>query len=337
MSNAHTDSHTDDRTDTHTDTQVSSGTDFGFSNMTFGSVRRRLKQIFTEAGIETADLDARLLLQYGSGVSHMDLVTRNRETVERAAALRVSDLCHRRLSGEPIDHIIGVKEFYGRDFKVNAEVLTPRPETEGLVDAALTYLKTGMSDLDAPPRKGEASWLLDLGTGSGAILVSLLCEVLTGKGVGIDVSDTALTIARENAARLGVQNRVQFFQGSWFEPLTDRLESAETAALPENLKFDLILSNPPYITEAAMLALSPEVQGYDPKLALSGGIDGLEAYRIITEYAPKYLKPEGLLLLEIGFDQGASVLKLVSNSNYKNARVEKDISGHDRYVFAARI
>ncbi len=280
-----------------------------YSGLTVNSLKRFLMTQFQEAGFETPDMDARLLVMAATGFTHTDIITRGTEFPPAATFETIADYASRRLSGEPIDHILGYREFYGRRFKITKDVLSPRPETEMLIEAALESLK----DKTEPK-------ILDLGTGSGVIAISILAEVTQAKGLALDISAAALDIARDNALRHSVSDRLAFLQGSWFEPVTGR--------------FDIIVSNPPYITDAAMTALAPEVTGFDPDMALRGGPDGLEAYRVIISEAPNYLKPNGILLFEIGYDQGQSVSHLLETRNFTQIVTSQDLAGHDRMIKA---
>ena len=280
------------------------------SGSTVNSAKRFLLNQFREAGLDTPDLDARALLIAATGFTHSDLITRGTEGLPPNALELISDYASRRLGGEPVDHILGYREFYGRRFKVSKDVLSPRPETEMLVDAALELLKGKPS-----PR------IIDLGTGSGAIIISILAETKIVRGVAVDLSKTALEIAKENAAVHNVADCLTLLQGSWLDPVSG--------------PFDIILSNPPYITAAAIGELDKEVKGFDPDLALSGGEDGLTAYRAIIAKAGNYLSPDGILLFEIGYDQGSSVSDLLFEAGFTDISVHKDLSGHDRMIKAA--
>ena len=277
------------------------------SGSTVNSAKRFLLNQFREAGLDTPDLDARALLIAVTGFTHSDLITRGTEGLPPNALELISDYASRRLGGEPVDHILGYREFYGRRFKVSKDVLSPRPETEMLIDAALLLLK----DNPAPR-------ILDLGTGSGAISLTLLAELEKAIGVAVDVSPAALSIAKDNAVRLGVASRMEWIEGSWFEGVKG--------------SFDLILSNPPYITDAAMAQLAPEVSGFDPALALSGGADGLAPYRAIISNMGGYMKANGEALFEIGYDQREDVLGILVNNGFINGICTKDLSGHDRMI-----
>lgn len=275
------------------------------------TAKRRLITQFRGAGLDTPDLDARILVMAATGFSHTDMIVRGTEPFTPEAHNLLTQYAEWRLAGEPIDHILGYREFYSRRFKVSKNVLSPRPETEMLVEAALEVLK------DKPNAR-----ILDLGTGSGAIVISILAEAAHVKGVAVDLSVAALEVARSNAQTHKVEDRLTLLQGSWFEFVENH--------------FDIILSNPPYITDAAMDELAIEVSMFDPDLALRGGKNGLIAYEAIIKEAAAYLIPEGHVLLEIGYDQGVSVSQLLQLGEFADISVTKDLSGHDRMIKASR-
>ena len=277
--------------------------------MDIASVKRLLIQRFREAGLDTPDVDARALLIAATGFTDTDLITRSRETLPAEILERLAGYAARRVAGEPVDHILGYREFYGRRFNINKDVLSPRPETEMLIDTALEILKT----------KPKAR-ILDLGTGSGAIAISILAEAAHVQGVAVDVSKAALEVTKENAIAHDINTRLTILQGSWFAPVSGQ--------------FDIILSNPPYITAAAMADLDMEVTGFDPDIALRGGDDGLAAYRDIIQSAADYLRPDGVLLFEIGYDQGKSVSEILAVAGFTYISVHKDLAGHDRMIKA---
>lgn len=203
----------------------------------------------------------------------------------------------------PVSHILGFRAFWKHDFKVNAQVLDPRPDTETLVELALAR---------------PFSRVLDLGTGSGCILISLLAERPEATGVGTDISETAVLIAGENAVRARVADRLVLPLSDWFDDVGGR--------------FDLIVSNPPYIAAAEMAGLAPEVRDHEPRVALTDEADGLTAYRIIAANAPNHLTPGGRLLVEIGPTQGPAVLALFRNAGFAAVQVHPDLNGRDRVV-----
>lgn len=256
----------------------------------------------TEAGIDGASRDARLLMAHALQIapSRITLVAPDLLNFEAQAAF---DLCIvRRIQREPVSHIIGRRSFYGREFYVSADVLDPRPETEILVQEALT--------------KPFAS-VLDMGVGSGAILLSLLAEMPLAKGQGSDVSEAALKVAKYNADQIGVAKRARFTQSDWFEAITGT--------------FDLIVSNPPYIALDEMPSLSPELS-HEPRMALTDEQDGLSAYRIIAAGALAHLSPRGRIYLEIGPTQGPSVADMLLAQGVKGVRIIPDLDGRDRVV-----
>ncbi len=232
----------------------------------------------------------------------------------RAAPLGALEaFARRRLNGEPVVRILGEKEFWSLKFRLNAATLSPRPETELLVERGLEALE---------PITRPA--MLDLGTGTGCIPIALLTERSDLRAVAVDLSGEALGMAEENARRHGVADRFAARQGSWFEPLAP------------GERFDLITSNPPYIETATIETLMREVKEHDPALALDGGTDGLDAYRAIARKAPLYLKPGGAMLLEIGSGQARAVRDIVATAGFGNIALERDLAGLDRVIVAYR-
>lgn len=267
-------------------------------------VRKRLEA----ADVDTPVLDARLLLEVGAGVSRLDIVTDPRRPVtdEQTAAVRA--LTARREAREPVSHIIGSKHFWTLDLAVTPDVLTPRPETEFVVEAGLQALLPA----DASFR------ILDLGAGSGAIILALLHERQNASGVAVDISPAALVVARANAQRLGLDDRLDLREGDWASGVGER--------------FDLVVSNPPYIASADIGGLAPEVARFEPRLALDGGADGLAAYRTIASALPGLLKPGGVVALEVGFGQAESVAALIEAAGMSVAEPRRDLSGIPRVV-----
>ena len=258
------------------------------------------------AGVESPARDARLLLAEALGVEAGRLAIMGPDPVDAAAAAAYAAMLDRRAAREPVAHILGRRLFWGRRFRVTPEVLDPRPETESLVAAAL----------EAPFAR-----VLDLGTGSGALAVTLLADRPQATGVATDLSHAALEVAAENAARHGVAARLTLRRADW----------AEGIAGP----FDLIVSNPPYLAEAEMAEVAPEV-AREPRMALTPGGDGLAAYRAIAAAAPRLLAPGGRLLLEIGMTQGAPVAALLRAAGLDAVAVRPDLDGRDRVVAARR-
>lgn len=301
-------------------------------------------------GFESAALDAKLLTGHALGLDTLGLAIRENEAVDAAAAERVATLLQRRMSGESVARIIGEREFYGLAFRLSPATLEPRPETELLVDLALGALPAG-------------GRLLDLGTGTGCIPIAILANRPDATAVAVDLSGPALEMARENARRHGVENRIELRQGDWFGALDDhdtapsplreegwgegfsggagaeRLSpSPDPSGRPlpsgERWAFHLIVSNPPYITSAVMGTLAPEVRDFDPRLALDGGPDGQAPYRAIAAQAARFLAPGGRVLVEIGHDQGRDVPALFEQAGFADIRLHRDLGGLDRVVEA---
>lgn len=216
----------------------------------------------------------------------------------------------RRERREPVAYILGRKEFWSLEFEVTPAVLIPRPDTETIVETARKELR------QTPPRR-----ILDLGTGSGCLLISLLTEFPPATGVGIDISPAALEVAKRNAARLGVADRTT-------------LEVADFAAFALEERFDLVVSNPPYIPDATLAALDPDVRDHEPHLALKGGRTGLDAVERIAGALHRTLAPQGLALIEIGHDQGESGARTLRNEGVNVLRIVKDLAGLDRVLVA---
>lgn len=257
------------------------------------------------AGVEGAARDARLLLAHARGIAVDRLILEMEGEGDEATAARFRALVARRAAREPLSHLTGLRAFWGRDFRVGPAVLDPRPETETLIAAAL----------EAPFRR-----VLDLGAGSGAILITLLAENPVATGLGVDLSPEALVVARSNAVRLGVAERGEFRPSNWFSAVEGQ--------------FDLIVSNPPYIAASEMPGLAPEVRDWEPHLALTPGGDGLDAYRALIPGLPKYLSPGGRVLLEIGPTQGGAVLDLLGRAGLAKIGVLRDLDGRDRVACA---
>lgn len=270
--------------------------------MTVQSVLIAGTKRLSEAGIEGGARDARLLMAHVLGLepSRLTLVMPDPIDAEQAAAFETA--IDRRVNREPVSHILGYRAFYGRRFKVSSDVLDPRPETEILISEAL-----------ARPFNS----VLDLGTGSGAILLTLLAEQVLAKGLGTDLSEAALGVAKENAETLGLSSRARFQKANWW----DGIEG----------EFELIVSNPPYIALDEMPSLAPEL-AHEPRMALTDEADGLSAYRAIAKGARAHLAPRGRLMVEIGPTQGAAVADLFLAEGLKGVRVIADLDGRDRVV-----
>lgn len=262
------------------------------------------QRVLAGAGIEGAGTDARALLAEAAGVARDRLTLHLDDELTPGARARLATMLARRLAREPVARILGRRAFWGRDFAVTPDVLDPRPETECLVAESLAG--------PVPAR------LLDLGTGSGCIAVTLLVEWPGARGVATDISGAALAVAAENAARHGVAGRLDLVEADWLDGVAGR--------------FDLVVSNPPYIAEAEMAGLAREVRGHDPRGALSDGGDGLAAYRAIAGGVMAHLAPGGRVLVEIGAGQGAQVAGLFARAGLAEVRILPDLEGRDRVV-----
>lgn len=253
--------------------------------------RRILAARFADSGIDSAALDARLLIGAALQLDLTGLIAQGQRQIAMDEADRLESFALRRIAGEPVARILGTREFWGLPLTVSRDTLVPRPDTETVVEAALDVLRTdGLT--------GRALRIADLGTGTGAILLALLTELPVATGIGTDLSAAALDIAAANARELGLASRADFIVSDFAAGLSGG--------------FDLIVSNPPYIRSADIATLAPEVRDHDPRLALDGGRDGLDAYRQIAPQAAKLLTPGGLLVLEIGQDQDTDVVPLMT-------------------------
>jgi release factor glutamine methyltransferase len=271
-----------------------------------------LRRTFSEAGFETAALDARLLLLTALGISATDLITRPDTRLSPDEAETLAAFARRRLDHEPVARIVGIREFWGLPFRLSPETLVPRPDTETVVETALDLLP----DRQAPVR------IVDFGTGSGCILVALLHELSRATGLGVDLSFGALVTARTNAADNRVGGRCHFALSRWADAVSGT--------------FDLIVSNPPYIASGVIPTLDEEVREHDPRLALDGGPDGLEPYRILLSEAGRLLSPQGLLVVEIGYDQAEDLGSLARVYGLEILRFAHDLSDNPRCIAMKR-
>lgn len=274
------------------------------------------ERILGDGAVDAAPGDAIHLTLHALGVTRTDLILHGDRIIGEMAAMRLDTSVQRRLAGEPVARILGEWEFWGLTFALSPETLVPRPDTETVVETVLTRW----------PDRARPLRLLDLGTGSGCILIALLTEYRHAFGVGIDRSHPALLTASANARVNGVADRSSFAASSWCDALAG--------------PFDVIVSNPPYIASDVIAGLSTEVRCHDPQLALDGGSDGLHAYRSILDAVAQaghgLLAPDGTLHLEIGFDQAAIVSDLALHAGFDEVAVERDLAGHDRTVTLSR-
>lgn len=282
----------------------------GFAGLTIEAARRHLAGLLRAHGIDSPELDARILAGAALGLDLTGLAVHAMRIVDDAAAARLADFGRRRIAGEPVARIIGHKEFWGLTLALSPATLVPRPDTETIVDAAIGLVRAGT--LAAPRR------ILDIGTGSGAILLALLSEFPQAYGVGCDIDADALATAAANARALGLASRTGFVRSDYAAPLAG--------------PFDLVVSNPPYIPTGEIATLAVEVRAHDPRRALDGGADGLDAYRRIAPQAAALLAPGGAVLLEVGQGQAADVARLVVNAGLDSLPSQEDLAGVARVV-----
>jgi release factor glutamine methyltransferase len=257
------------------------------------------------AGVPDPARDARILLAHAASVDAARVTLIAPEEIAPDIAERYEKLIALRAVRVPVSHLVGQRAFYGRDFKVSRDVLDPRPETESLIELALSE---------------PFERVLDLGTGSGCILVTLLAEQQVARGLGLDLSEAACLQASANAVLHGVQARAEIKQSDWFSAAEGR--------------FDLIVSNPPYLAQSEMADVSPELRLHEPEMALTDGQDGLSVYRIIAAQAQGYLTPTGRVLAEIGWQQGADVKAIFEAAGWGRVRILPDLGGRDRVLWA---
>jgi release factor glutamine methyltransferase len=269
----------------------------------------------TAAGIDNARFEARLLLARASHLAIEQLVARGADEAPAATIEAARSLTARRVRREPMAYILGEREFWGLPFKVTPAVLVPRPDSETVIEAVLSVM----------PERNRAWRILDLGVGSGCLLLTLLREYPQAIGVGLEASPEALAVAQENAQRLGVAKRATVRPGDWRQPgWVDGLGGP----------FDLVVSNPPYIPSATIGRLMPEVSSFEPRLALDGGVDGLDAYRIIAAAGPKLVTSGGLVIVEGGEGQVLEISCLFTAAGLRPLPPWKDLGGIERVVAA---
>jgi release factor glutamine methyltransferase len=274
------------------------------------SLVRNAGEIIKQAEVGNAKRDAALLLAYVLGEDVSYLYREPDRILSDDDCKKFQNLVSRRAAREPLSHLTGHREFWSLDFLVNADVLDPRPDSETLIEAVLSSQKQGFSPLR----------VLDLGTGSGCLLLTILSEMPSATGIGIDCSEAALAIAQKNACRFDLETRAEFRVGSWDINLEEQ--------------FDLVISNPPYIPTGDIRELEPEVRDFEPRLALDGGADGLDCYRDILANIRNILRPEGQLVLEVGIDQAADVGKMMEDAGFSTPEFYRDIAAIERCVMA---
>jgi release factor glutamine methyltransferase len=281
-------------------------------SQTVHAARRALAARFKADGNDSAELDARLLVGAALGLDLTGLITAANRTIASDESERLENFAQRRLSGEPVARIIGTREFWGLPLKLSAATLVPRPDTETIVERALELLREDGT-------AGKTLRIADLGTGTGAILLALLSELPNAHGFGTDISMEALQTARENAAQLGLADRATFIACDY----ASALDGA----------FDLIVSNPPYIPSADIAGLAVEVRDHDPRAALDGGVDGLDAYRALIRQSVGLLAPNAVLVVEAGQGQATDIEALMTAAGLSpTGPPKRDLGGIPRAV-----
>lgn len=275
---------------------------------TLATLRKKIEARLRKKGIEEAPLDARLLISHIIPVTEIDFAINADQTVSNEQQNLIDILVQKREKRIPMSQIFGEKEFWSLSFKVTRDTLTPRPDSETLIEVALNEFEDKNATLS----------ILDLGTGSGCLLLTLLSELKNATGLGIDVSASAIKVANENATNLSLNNRATFLKSDWFEKLS------------KTKKFDLIIANPPYIGLNEKPELTPEVCEHEPYSALFAGEEGLDDYRIIAADISSYMSEKSIIILEIGYRQSSAVIDIFEQKGFKNINVFQDLGGRDR-------
>ncbi len=286
-----------------------------FTHVTILEVIQRSSDFLAKRGVDSPRLQIELLLAHVLQLPRLKLYLNFERTLTEAELATVRELVKRRGDRQPLQHLLGSVSFCGLEIVVNSHVLIPRPETELLAERAWQYLTT---------HNPQPSTTLDLGTGSGCLAIALAVKCPAAQIHAVDISSEALAVARQNAARHGVLERIQFHTGDGF------------ASLPAGLRCDLIVANPPYIPSAEIATLEPEVRDHDPRPALDGGADGLDFYHRLAAEAAAWLKPHGKLMLEFGDGQAAAIGGIFQHHQWNVEGVEKDLSGRKRFLIASR-
>ncbi len=280
--------------------------------LTVGELVQSVAQRLDGVGIAESRLEARLLLAEAADWTLEKIIAERDSAVAAGVVARVERLAARRLAREPMSHILGWREFWSLRFRVTSDVLTPRPDSETLIEAVVRAL----------PDRGAPLRILDLGVGSGCLLLSLLHELPRASGMGVDRSARALVVARQNARALGLAGRAELRAGDWGEGIEE--------------VFDVVVSNPPYVPSDDIETLDPEVSEHEPWLALDGGADGLDCYRRLTGELGYLVRPGGLVALEVGKGQAGMVGRIIRAAGFTDLAVRDDLAGVPRVVLARR-
>lgn len=275
--------------------------------MILKEIQRKLCNNFSTIGIETPELDARIILKEVLSLDDKDLILKESLDIPEEIIEKIITIESRRLNGEPISKIFKKRDFYNSTFVISNDVLDPRPETELIVEIANNYIN-----------KNEVKNILDLGTGSGCILLSILKENRMINGLGIDLSKEAISIAKQNSKKLNLETQSNFLVSNWMSSV--------------NYKYDLVVSNPPYIASEDIKKLSKSVKIYDPILSLDGGDDGLNSYRLIASDLKRIISMNALIIIEIGYNQSLQVIDIFKKNDFKLIKKYNDINGLDRVL-----
>jgi len=300
--------------------------------LTLGQAIAKSAEFLRDKGVDSPRLDAELLLAHALGCDRLKLYLQWDRPLNEAEKEQMRDALRRRGGArEPVARIVGQREFFGRPFRVGRDAFVPRPETEWLVERALALIaempdvkiESSVMNADAENSGSGAPCVIDIGTGSGCIAISVALECPRAAVTATEISEETLRVARDNASALGAVGRVRFLRGDLF---------AEAEG-----PFDLVISNPPYIASEAIAGLMPEVAEHDPRRALDGGAGGLEVFRRLAADAPPRMKPGARMLLEIGEGQGSEVAEILKSTDaFEDIRVVRDLAGLERYVEASR-
>lgn len=277
---------------------------------TLGSLYQYSITELSQANIENPHLEARILLTYATGIDQTQIFAYPEKEISPKYFKHLTELIIRRKTEEPIAYITGTQEFWSLDFTVTKNTLIPRPDSETVIQVVLTETIDKMAPLT----------ILDLGTGSGCLLLALLSEMPNARGIGIDISPSACKVAAQNAENLGLINRANFCPGNWLTGIKD--------------KFDIIISNPPYIAEEQICTLTNGVKNFEPHIALSGGFDGLVPYRIIAQQGTNHLNTGGIIAVEIGINQVFDINEIFLENRFELISIHKDAANIDRCILA---
>ena len=275
--------------------------------MILNQIQKKLSNNFSTIGIETPELDARIILKEVLSLDDKDLILKESLDISDETIKKINAIELRRLNGEPISKIFKKRDFYKSTFVISNDVLDPRPETELIVEIANNYIN-----------KSKVKNILDLGTGTGCILLSILKENKMINGLGIDLSKEAISIAKRNSKKLHLETQSDFLVSNWMSSV--------------NYKYDLVVSNPPYISSGDINKLSKSVKIYDPILSLDGGDDGLNSYRLIASDLKRIISKNALIIIEIGCNQSLQVIEIFKKNDFKFIKKYNDINGLDRVL-----